>query len=95
MEARHTVARSCFYPIPGVDSVLLVLGRQPAPLRFSGEAKQQIREIFTQRRKQISSLVRGKPNAERWLETIRKEDAIDPTARPEAIPVPAWQKWPQ
>lgn len=93
VRGRHTVARSCFYPVPGVDSVLLVLERQAAPFLFSPEAKRHIRAIFTQRRKQIGTLVRGNPAGESWLETVRDEAGIDPAMRPEAIPVKAWQAW--
>lgn len=91
VEGRHNVARSCFYPVPGVDSVLLVLARQNRPLRFAPETKRLIREIFTRRRKQIGTLVRAHSAAEGWLETVQTRHGIEPTMRPEAIPVEAWQ----
>jgi len=94
VEGRHAVSRVCFFPVPGVDSVLLVLARRPQPIRFSSESKRRIRDLFTQRRKQIGALVRGKPEAEAWLERAR-ELGVAATDRPEVIPLAAWQCWEQ
>lgn len=91
VEGRHAVSRQCFYPAPGVDSVLLALRRRPDPLRFSAEARNFIRMLFTQRRKQIGSLVRGNPVAEAWLHSL-SDLGIPPSIRPEAISHAAWYR---
>jgi len=90
-DGNHRVARSCFYPIPGVDSTLLSLVKLEHPLSFRPETRKEIRKIFTQRRKQISSLVRGQPHLETWLESIA-QDGIPANTRPEDIPLQAWQR---
>ncbi len=90
IEGKHPVSRSCFYPVPGVDSVLLVLSLRPHPILFTADRKKRIRELFTQRRKQIGSLVRGKPDAEAWLENARAA-GVSSSDRPEVIPISAWQ----
>jgi 16S rRNA (adenine1518-N6/adenine1519-N6)-dimethyltransferase len=91
IEGRHAVSRQCFFPAPGVDSVLLALRRRPDPLRFTTEARSFIRMLFTQRRKQIGSLVRGHPAGEAWVQSL-EEIGVAPTTRPEAIPQAAWHR---
>lgn len=91
VEGRHAVARQCFYPAPGVDSVLLALRRQPEPIHFSVAARQFVRSLFTQRRKQVAALVRGRPEGEAWLAAVAA-DGLDPSTRPEAIPHAAWRR---
>jgi 16S rRNA (adenine1518-N6/adenine1519-N6)-dimethyltransferase len=54
----HTVSRKCFYPEPGVDSVLLGLRRRADARALAPETKKIIREFFTHRRKQLGALVR-------------------------------------
>ncbi|KAF0095130.1 MAG: 16S rRNA (adenine1518-N6/adenine1519-N6)-dimethyltransferase [Puniceicoccaceae bacterium 5H] len=88
---RHGVSRQCFYPVPGVDSVLLGLERLPEPVHFSSGTRQAIRKIFTQRRKQIGALVRGEAELETWLAEAIEQHGVKPTDRPEVIPLPAWQ----
>lgn len=88
---RHHVSRQCFFPVPGVDSLLLGLERLPEPVFFPEAARKAIRQIFTQRRKQIGALVRGEPVLETWLEAVRNQHNVQPTDRPEVIPLPAWQ----
>ncbi|MDR2200499.1 MAG: 16S rRNA (adenine(1518)-N(6)/adenine(1519)-N(6))-dimethyltransferase RsmA [Puniceicoccales bacterium] len=50
------VARTCIWPMPRVDSVILHLERLPIPKIFHRETKLLIRNLFTQRRKQSGSL---------------------------------------
>ncbi|MDP0499296.1 MAG: 16S rRNA (adenine(1518)-N(6)/adenine(1519)-N(6))-dimethyltransferase RsmA [Verrucomicrobiota bacterium JB022] len=88
---RHAVSRQCFYPVPGVDSVLLGLERLPEPRYFTEAARHAIRQIFTQRRKQIGALVRGEAALEAWLATAAASHGVKSTDRPEVIPLPAWQ----
>ncbi|MDQ8198998.1 16S rRNA (adenine(1518)-N(6)/adenine(1519)-N(6))-dimethyltransferase RsmA [Pelagicoccus enzymogenes] len=87
----HDVSGSCFYPKPDVGSTLLHLRRKTAPFRFKPESTQLIREIFQQRRKQISSLLRKAKSdtATRWLESLASA-GIDPSARPEQIDTQQW-----
>ncbi|MBN2068250.1 MAG: ribosomal RNA small subunit methyltransferase A [Opitutales bacterium] len=83
----HAVSRQSFYPVPGVDSVLLNLQKKANPFVFPKEDAELIRQVFQQRRKQIGGLCRGKAKLERWLEKA----AIAPSIRPEDIPVAQWQ----
>ncbi len=87
----HDVSGSCFYPKPDVGSTLLHLKRKQSPFRFSPESIQLIREIFQQRRKQISSLLRKSKSdtATRWLENLEAA-GIAPSARPEQIDTKNW-----
>lgn len=86
----HSVSRRCFFPEPDVDSVLLNLRRREAPFVFPEEVRREIRRIFTQRRKQIGALVRGRPAGEAWLERLAAA-GLTSQARPEQIPVALWQ----
>lgn len=89
----HKVSRQCFYPAPEVDSVLLHLRRKPIARQFSAPTRRLIRELFTQRRKQIGKLLRAQaaasPAIEAWLADLAKFNA-NPQTRPEAIPLEAW-----
>lgn len=87
----HDVSGSCFYPKPDVGSTLLHLRRKETPFRFQPASIKLIREIFQQRRKQVSSLLRKAKSdtAARWLAKLEKV-GIDPTARPEQIDTHLW-----
>lgn len=89
----HAVSAACFHPRPDVDSFLLHLVRKPAPFLFPAPVKELIRTIFQQRRKQIGSLLRGKlpDEGQAWLHTLSGYE-LGPQARPEEIPVGAWQQ---
>ncbi len=89
--AQHRVARTCFYPVPGVDSVLISLVRKDTPFGFHAETRAAIRRLFGQRRKQIGALVRDQPALQAWLEAAAA-DGVRPTDRAEAIPLQAWQR---
>jgi len=87
----HAVPGQCFHPAPAVDSVLLRMDRLPQPLVFSKSVRLLIRRIFTQRRKQMGSLIKKEPEElsdvlHAWLE----RNAICPTIRPEKITVSQW-----
>lgn len=84
----HPVPGQCFYPAPSVDSVLLRMDRLPQPIEFSKSARELVRRIFTQRRKQIGSLIKKEPEPiievmQGWL----AEEGLCPTLRPEKIEV--------
>lgn len=89
----HKVPRACFFPVPGVDSVLLHLCAKGGPFIFSPETKRLVRQLFTQRRKQIAGLLReyGEGfDTEAWFQSVAAM-GVRPTTRPEDIPVEAWQ----
>ena len=87
----HPVPGQCFYPAPSVDSVLLRMDRLPQAIEFSKSARELVRRIFTQRRKQIGSHIKKEPEPiievmQGWL----AEEGLCPTLRPEKIEVVQW-----
>ena len=88
----HTVAASCFFPRPDVESHLLNLVRKQQPFVFSPEVKALVRACFQQRRKQIGSLLRGRVQWDGWRELLRA-DGLSEQARPEAIPADWWRRF--
>lgn len=91
VHSRHLVSAQCFHPAPKVDSVLLRLDRKAEPVRFSEEARDCIRRIFTQRRKQLGALCRKESytKASEWFAGLI-EKGYPATVRPEAIPHHEW-----
>lgn len=89
----HRVSRSCFHPVPGVDSQLLHLERRPTPFLFSLPARAAIRGLFTQRRKQIGHLLQGDAPLQPWLEILPRFNCSR-TSRPENIPLEVWLEFP-
>jgi 16S rRNA (adenine1518-N6/adenine1519-N6)-dimethyltransferase len=87
--AIHPVARACFYPVPGVDSLLLKLERKAAPFIFPDATRDLVRAIFTQRRKQIGGILAHHQSAAPWLDSLAA-NGISPQTRPEAIPADLW-----
>ena len=89
----HKVAAGCFHPRPEVESYLLHLVRRPDPYLFPSAVRQLIRACFQQRRKQIGALLRGKvpDDGQDWVRGLAAE-GLDARARPEEIPVHAWQR---
>ena len=89
----HPVPGQCFYPAPAVASALLKMEKKTDPYLFAKEARSLIRRIFTQRRKQIGSLLKKEEQEIQqimtsWLE----ENNICSTTRPEKISVDQWIK---
>ena len=87
----HPVPGQCFYPAPSVDSVLLKMDRLPQPFTFTKSDRLLIRRIFTQRRKQLGSLIKKETKELGdilldWLE----RNALCPTIRPEKVTVSHW-----
>ena len=94
IQTSYAVSRSCFYPIPNIDSVLLHLERLDTPINFYTSTRKLIRAIFTQRRKQIGSIIRKLPEHDRlskWLKAC-EDLTVTPTHRPEDVPLEAWQR---
>ncbi len=87
----HKVSRRCFFPVPSVDSVLLNLVRKRTPFIFQEKAKNKIRMIFTQRRKQIRTLQKDYPEYKPWIEYL-EASGVKAEARPETISLEHWQK---
>ncbi len=94
VEPGHRVGAGCFFPRPDVESVLLNLGRLPAPFVFSAPAKALIRACFQQRRKQVGSVLRDKlpaAAAEAWYARLAAA-GYGPQSRAEQIPVALWRE---
>lgn len=93
VHSKHLVKAQCFHPAPKVDSVLLRLDRRKDAIRFSPAARECIRRIFTQRRKQLGALCKKDPQPEAmlWFEELLKE-GISPTIRPEELALNHWQR---
>ncbi|MEO0510097.1 MAG: 16S rRNA (adenine(1518)-N(6)/adenine(1519)-N(6))-dimethyltransferase RsmA [Verrucomicrobiota bacterium] len=91
---RHLVAAPCFYPAPKVDSVLLRLELKRDFIRFPENARECVRRIFTQRRKQLGTLCKKDPEAHAlaWFESMIKE-GISPNIRPEDLALEHWQSF--
>ena len=87
----HDVSGACFYPKPDVGSTLLHLRLKAKPYLFSQEGRELAREVFQQRRKQISSLLKQskRPLSDKWLAQL-EQASIAPNARPEQIEVAQW-----
>lgn len=92
VHSKHLVAAQCFHPAPKVDSVLLRLDRKPNAIRFSPAARECIRRIFTQRRKQLGALCKRDPRTEArtWFQGLL-EQGVSPSIRPEDLPIEHWQ----
>lgn len=93
IEPGHKVPSSCFHPRPDVESYLLNIRVKSNPFLFDPTTKSLIRECFQQRRKQIGALLRKKlpDHGAGWIATL-ETDGLDYRARPEQIPVAAWQR---
>jgi 16S rRNA (adenine1518-N6/adenine1519-N6)-dimethyltransferase len=90
-ETIFPVARTSFSPIPRVDSAILHLQRLSVPKIFHPETKSIIRKIFTQRRKQMGSLLRTfLPSFSKNITELFPKSNFTPTARPEQLPLHFW-----
>ncbi|PXA03256.1 ribosomal RNA small subunit methyltransferase A [Coraliomargarita sinensis] len=92
IRGKHPVSAACFCPAPKVDSALLWLERKPNAVRFSEAARQCVRRIFTQRRKQLGALCRkeAEPEAKFWFAQLLEQGVSD-NVRPEEVPLEHWQ----
>ena len=92
LHSSHLVKRPCFLPVPKVDSVLIRLDQKENPIHFSKSAKECVRRIFTQRRKQLGVLCKSEnnPQISAWFDSLLLS-GISPTIRPEALPLHCWQ----
>lgn len=92
VHSTHSVSASCFHPKPKVDSTLIRLDLKHNAICFSKETKALIRAIFTQRRKQITSLCKKSESEaiKHWLESLFKKGYAK-SVRAEEIDLPSWQ----
>jgi 16S rRNA (adenine1518-N6/adenine1519-N6)-dimethyltransferase len=92
IHSKHLVSAQCFHPAPKVDSVLLRLDRRTDAIRFSLAARECIRRIFTQRRKQLGALCKNDSHAGAlaWFKELL-EHGVTPTVRPEELAIEYWQ----
>ena len=89
---RHPVAPACFYPEPQVASVLVRLDRKPEGQQFPKRAREAIRALFTQRRKQLRALCKKSPESavlSGWFAACVAEGLAE-DVRAEAVPLAAW-----
>lgn len=91
-DTMFSVARSSFSPMPKVDSVILHLKKKREVKRFSIQSKEMIRKVFTQRRKQLLSLIKLylPEKEEMYLQMIKKFN-LAMTVRAEDCPIEFWQ----
>ena len=90
---KHPVSRRCFFPAPAVDSMLIRMDLLKSAYLFSRNARNLIRRIFTQRRKQLGSLAKRENTAVyktlmNWLD----ECGLSPSLRPEQVSPSDWRK---
>jgi 16S rRNA (adenine1518-N6/adenine1519-N6)-dimethyltransferase len=93
-EPGHAVSRTCFHPIPSVDSALLHLKLKENPYLFHKKSQLVMRFVFSQRRKQIKKLCSQYGDhsgpLEDWLLCLNK-NGYPTSTRAEAIPIGLWQ----
>jgi len=88
-----TVSRRIFWPVPGVDSVLVSYARSTAPLGTEAERRATfdlVNAAFAGRRKMLrQSLqgVRGVPGSAEGASEILVAAGVDPTARAEQLAI--------
>ena len=87
----HKVSRNCFYPVPKIDSALIHLTRLPKPFLFETEKKKAIRQLFTQRRKQVGALLKKDALYLSWRAYL-EEQKVPLLHRPENIDIAHWQE---
>lgn len=79
-----TVPRGCFFPVPQVESAIVLLQRQPRAPYPADPARYRslVKRCFEHRRKQLGSLIRN--------DAAIAQAGLDPHQRPETIPVEGW-----
>lgn len=80
----------CFMPVPKVDSAVVRFDMRPAPLAEPVDEQRfraLVKSCFTRRRKQLGTILRKTdPRAAARLGEL----GIDPTLRPEQLPIEKW-----
>ena len=89
-----SVSRKSFMPMPGVDSVLLHLERKSEVYRLHPQTYAILRQIFTQRRKQVYSLVRKfYPEGLESFKFLLNQQNYPLSVRPEQLSENFWTEW--
>ncbi|HYI45408.1 MAG TPA: 16S rRNA (adenine(1518)-N(6)/adenine(1519)-N(6))-dimethyltransferase RsmA [Actinomycetota bacterium] len=80
------VSRRAFWPIPGVDSVIVRFSRKPRQPEVPYQLVQKVvRNAFSQRRKTLRNTLAGTFGAQTPTETVLAEAGIEASARAEEI----------
>lgn len=83
-----SVARSVFWPVPGVDSALVALDRLPTPRRQDRDAVFAVIDAaFAQRRKTLRAALSGWAGSAAAAQEILQRAQVDPGARGEVLDV--------
>ncbi|MDR1433218.1 MAG: 16S rRNA (adenine(1518)-N(6)/adenine(1519)-N(6))-dimethyltransferase RsmA [Puniceicoccales bacterium] len=89
LDAKCEIPRASFHPKPTVSSAIVAMERRDDAFIFKSPTKRTIVRIFTKRRKQIGTILKGEcEEATRWLEACE----ISRTLRPEEISIGQWQR---
>jgi len=83
------VARSVFWPVPGVDSGLVHLERRDPPASAAGRVAvfRCVDAAFAQRRKTLRAALAGHAGSAQAAETALRAAGVDPAARGEMLDV--------
>lgn len=83
------VARSVFWPVPGVDSGLVHLERRDPPASTAGRVAvfRCVDAAFAQRRKTLRAALAGWAGSAQAAETVLRTAGVDPSARGEMLDV--------
>jgi 16S rRNA (adenine1518-N6/adenine1519-N6)-dimethyltransferase len=93
LTSKHPVSRKCFFPAPAVDSMLIRMDLRESAYLFSEVSRRLIRRIFTQRRKQLGSLIKKeeplvRQAMEEWLDELK----LSPLLRSEQVSATDWKR---
>ncbi len=92
VKVRKVISPSCFFPPPQIKSAIVVVHRLPHPrveIADRKKFKTLIKHAFSQRRKQIATILRGfTNNSDVPLAAV----GLDPRERPENIALETWAK---
>jgi 16S rRNA (adenine1518-N6/adenine1519-N6)-dimethyltransferase len=84
------VSRNCFYPAPNVDSAVICLDiKEKLPLEHPDPFFQMVRKAFSQRRKMLTSSLKGLVSQEAILKALH-ELKKSPKTRPEELSLQEW-----
>jgi 16S rRNA (adenine1518-N6/adenine1519-N6)-dimethyltransferase len=82
-----TVPRSVFWPVPNVDSALVLLHRHESPETGKAEVFRLVDAAFAQRRKTLRAALAGWAGSAEHAEELLTAAGVDPKARGEQLTV--------
>lgn len=88
----RSVKPTCFWPPPEVTSAVVAMDRHTrSTLSFEGKAfvRALSKQVFTQRRKQLGTVLRKAPAPFRGIDPAKA--GIEPTRRAETLSLPEWE----